>query len=83
MSRRCLYVPTESGHCTNCAGLPEGGECPMTGEPLNPGNMAAAIANLREAGRAFVAAAAAALGIAALLKTLGELIERTADDDRS
>lgn len=81
--RRCLYVPTESGHCTNCAGLPDGEGCPATGEPLRYGTTAGAVENLRRAARAFGAATVAALGLAAALKFVSDLLEGTADDDRA
>lgn len=76
MAARCLYEPTESGHCATCgAAYPV--SCPMTGTATD----AAAAASILAA--AFGAATVAARALAAAFKALGELIERTADDDRA
>lgn len=77
MANRCLFEPTESGHCATCGrSLPVA--CPISGgDPTNLGDAP------RNLGLVLGAAALAALGFANALEFLGDVIEGTADDDRA
>lgn len=83
MSERCLYEPTETGVCATCgSAFPD--RCPISGEsPVIAGTTRHAARNLGDAVRAFASAVVTALGLAAMLRFLGDVIEGTVDDDRA